>query len=333
MLVPARDAADTIDACLDSVAAQSLAEHEVVVVDDGSRDETAGRIASRARRDPRIRLLERPAHGLVAALNEGLEACRAPLVARLDADDLAHRQRLALQRAYLEAERSVAVVGSRVRVFPHWHVGKGFRAYLRWQNAVLSAREHAEDIFLEAPLAHPSVTFRRATVLAAGGYRNGAFPEDYELWLRLVEGGAQLAKLPRVLLDWRQGPRSLSRVDPRYSRTAFDTLRAGYLSRDVRLGGGRAVAVWGAGRRTRLRVRALARCGVRPDLWVDVDPRKIGRRLDGAPVLGPAALEALRGAERPFVLVYVARHGARSLVARSLESAGYAKGRDWLHVG
>ena len=94
-------------------------------------------------------------------------------------------------------------------------LGAGTREYLRWQNALLSAREHADDIYLEAPLAHPSVTFRRAAVLAAGAYRDGGFPEDYELWLRLVARGARLAKLPRVLLDWRQGPQSLSRVDPR----------------------------------------------------------------------------------------------------------------------
>jgi glycosyltransferase involved in cell wall biosynthesis len=319
-----------------------LLDFEVVVVDDGSSDGTADIVERACTRDPRLRLLRRRRRGLVAALNVGLSACRAPLVARLDADDLAHPERLALQCAYLEREPSIAVVGSRVRVFPDWFVGKGFRAYLRWQNGCLTPEQHATEIFLEAPLVHPSVMMRRDVVVTAGGYREGPFPEDYELWLRLVAGGAQLAKLPRVLLDWRQDPASLSRTDSRYAREAFDRLRAEYLARDPRLRDGRPLAVWGAGRRTRRRVRHLWELGLRPDLWIDVDPRKVGNRLDGVPVVAPGALGAgcpvgqpsvHRSAGRAFVLVYVARHGARQRIGAWLESAGYRSGADYLQVG
>jgi len=220
---------------------------------------------------------------------------------------------------------------SRVRAFPEQLVQAGLREYLRWQNACLSAADVAADIYVEAPFAHPSVAFRRDVVRDAGGYREGPFPEDYELWLRLHQDGHRMAKLPEVLLDWREHPRRTSRVDPRYARLAFDRVRADYLAREPRLLARRdEFVIWGAGRRTRKRCEVLLAHGFRPRAWIDIDPRKIGRPLDGVPVHAPAFLAT---EPRPFVLVYVTNHGARDEIAAHLDRLGYVRGRDWLAVG
>jgi hypothetical protein len=171
---------------------------------------------------------------------------------------------------------------------------------------------------------------RRDRIADAGGYRDGAFPEDYDLWLRLVHGGQRLAKLPQVLLHWRDRPGRLSRTDPRYSRDAFDRLRAEYLARDARLQSKRRLVIWGAGRRTRRRAGLLLAQGHRPRAWIDIDPRKIGNRIGGVPVLSPRALDV---ADRPFVLGYVACHGAREQIGNALGAMGYERGRDYLMVG
>ena len=200
-----------------------------------------------------------------------------------------------------------------------------------WQNACLSARDIAEELYVEAPFAHPSVMFRAARVRALGGYRQGPFPEDYELWLRLHRAGHLMAKLPQVLLHWRDSAQRTSRVDPRYSREAFDRLRAEYLARDPRLRSRRDhFVIWGAGRRTRKRCAELLARGLQPRAWIDVDPRKIGNRVAGAPVLTADCLEK---APHPFVLSWVRNHGARGLIARRLESMGYRRGHDYLMVG
>jgi FlaA1/EpsC-like NDP-sugar epimerase len=88
--------------------------------------------------------------------------------------------------------------------------------------------------------------------------------------------------------------------------------------------------IWGAGRRTRQRCALLLRQGFRPLAFVDIDPRKIGNRIDGVPVHSPAALA---DGPRPFVLVYVTNHGAREAIATDLQAMGYRRGRDWLAVG
>ncbi len=327
----ARDSAATIDECLDSIAAQTRRNFELLVVDDGSVDGTRDRIAAYARGDRRIRLLKLERRGLVTALNQGLAHCRAPVVARMDADDRMHPERLARQLEYLEAHPEIDLVASRVRAFPAQKQGPGMREYLRWQNDLLRPEEIAADIYVESPLTQPSATFRRQAVTALGGYRDGDFPEDYELWLRMVFAGKKIAKCPQILLDWRQRDDSYSRTDARFSRSAFDRLRARYLAADPRLRRGRELVIWGAGRVTRKRCRHLIHRGHPPRAWVDIDPKKIGRDIDGVPVVGPDWLGARD--ERPMVLVYVAAHGARDAIAARLEGMGFFRGRDYLAVG
>jgi glycosyltransferase involved in cell wall biosynthesis len=328
--MPFRDAADTLPACLTSIAAQTLRDWELLAIDDGSTDSSATLVRTLSTDDSRIRFLSPGRVGLVAALNLGLAEARAPLVARMDADDVMAPDRLALQHDHLARHQQVALVACQVRLFPDDAVHDGYREYARWQNACLTAEDVAGEIFVESPFAHPSVMFRRDVVAAAGGYRDGDFPEDYELWLRLHEKGHRMEKLPRVLLDWRESSARFSRTDPRYARDAFDRLRADYLSRDARLTGDRPVAFWGAGRRTRQRARHLVARGIAPAAYVDIDPRKIGKALGGIEVHPPEWLER---APRPFVLTWVASHGARDLIAARLAELGYRRGEDWLGVG
>jgi hypothetical protein len=332
VLLPFRDAAATLPACLDSIRGQTWTDFEVLCIDDGSQDDSAALAAARARTDPRIRLLRTPAPGLVAALNAGLRQARAPLVARMDADDLMHPRRLELQQAAMTADTGLTVLGSRVQAFPEHAITDGFRAYVDWQNACIAEAAIAADIYLEAPLAHPSVMVRPERIIAAGGYRDGPFPEDYELWLRLHRLGHRIGKLPQPLLQWRDQPGRLSRVDPRYAREAFDRLRAAYLAADARLATGRErLVIWGAGRRTRQRAAHLLQQGYRPVAWIDIDPRKLGNRLDGVPVVPPDWLRDR--SPRPFVLCYVASHGARPCVDAELARLDFRKGLDYLHVG
>jgi cellulose synthase/poly-beta-1,6-N-acetylglucosamine synthase-like glycosyltransferase len=331
MLLPYRNAAATLEECLASIAVQTCEDYELLAVDDHSGDASTELLLEHAAADPRIRCLSSPRRGLVAALNHGLAAARSALVVRMDADDRMHPERLARHLAHFRDHPGLTLSASRVRAFPEEHLQAGLREYLRWQNACLTPHDLAEEIYVEAPLAHPSVAFRRDVVRAAGGYRDGPFPEDYELWLRLHQRGHRMAKLPEVLLDWREYPQRTSRTDPRYARAAFDRLRAGYLGRDPRLLARRdELVIWGAGRRTRKRCALLLQQGFRPLAWIDIDPRKIGNRLEGVPVCPPAWLERR---PRPFVLVYVTNHGARDEIAADLGTLGYRRGRDWLAVG
>ena len=136
ILLPAYDAEATLEDCLRSVERQTRRQWECVIVDDGSADGTAAIADEHARRDGRFRVLSRPHQGLVAALSAGLAVCRGELVARMDADDVMHRRRLELQVAALNRHPEWVAVGSHVRLFPRRLLGRGYREYEAWLNAV-----------------------------------------------------------------------------------------------------------------------------------------------------------------------------------------------------
>ncbi|RMG28363.1 MAG: glycosyltransferase family 2 protein, partial [Gammaproteobacteria bacterium] len=118
ILLPVRNAADRLGPCLDSIAAQTLRDYELLCIDDHSCDGTRALLVARSRRDPRLRILDSPGRGIVAALNHGLVHARGAFIARMDADDRMHRERLARQWAFLRAHPELELVGSRVRILP-----------------------------------------------------------------------------------------------------------------------------------------------------------------------------------------------------------------------
>ncbi len=330
VVLPFYNAARTLAETLDSIQGQTLSDFSLIAVDDGSSDASATIVRERMSSDPRIQLLQPGHQGVVGAMNTALAHCQSPLVARMDADDLMESQRLERQYAYLQAHPDIAVLGSRVKLFADTPIAQGLHEYIRWQNDCVTPQQIADNIYVELPIAHPSLMFRREVVIDAGGYFDGKFPEDYELLLRLHRRGYQMAKLPETLLHWRDSGERLTRTDERYSREAFDRIRAEYLADDPRLHNGRQLVLWGAGRKSRKRAMHLLQRGFRHIAWIDIDPRKIGNSIDGIPVVPPAWLKR---EERPFVLNYVNNHGARELIAADLETMGYCQGRDFLQVG
>jgi glycosyltransferase involved in cell wall biosynthesis len=329
VLLPVRDALPTLGDCLRSLTAQTLEDHEVVAVDDGSRDGSAELLEAYARTEPRLRVLRTEARGVVAALNTALGEARAPLVARMDADDVAHRERLARQAERLSTDPGVDVLGCRVRLLAERGArNRGMRAYVAWLNALLDHEAITRDLFVESPLAHPSVMMRTAALLALGGYRAFDGPEDYDLWLRAHAAGLRFGKLAKTLLLWRDGAGRLSRTDPRYAPERFLDLKLEALARGPLLGR-RPVVIWGAGPVGKGWARALARHGHEVAAFVEVDPRKIGGSIHGAPVVSVAAASALRG---PLHLAAVGQPGARARIREEAHRRGLREGQDLLAV-
>ena len=326
VLMPVYQASATLPDVLDDLAAQTRTDWELVAVDDGSTDGSDVLLAKRANRDARIRVLSRTHAGIAPALNDGIAAARAPLIARMDADDRMTPDRLAVQVAAASAHPDWAVVGCRVTMFPEDELTDGMRHYRDWLNSVVTPAEIARDIWVESPLPHPSVMFRRADVLAVGGYRDGPFPEDYDLWLRLHVAGHGMGKVESALVRWREGAGRLSRTDPRYGPGAFRALKAHHLARSV-LAGRTEVQLWGAGPDARAWRSALAVEGIRVARFFDVDPRKIGRTLgDGAPVLDWRETPRFVGTP---LLCAVGQKGARERMRRMLADLAFVEGHDY----
>ena len=336
ILLPCRDAGPFLPECIASLRSQTEPRFEVLVVDDGSADDTRAILASWAEADARVRPVEPTAPGLVPALNAMAVRARAPLVARMDADDVADPERLAAQVALMEGRPDVGACGTRVRYVPRDAAGPGYRRYEKWLNGLTEPDALRRDLFVECPIAHPTLMIRRHILEELDGYREFDGPEDYDLVLRIAAGGHLLANVPEVLLDWRLGPHRHSERSARYSAAAFRRLKVAHLAGPLGAAmRGRPVVIWGAGKVGKAFARAwLEAGGARLDAFVDLDPRKIGQEIHGAPVIDPAALErrfAGPGA-RPFVLVAVGSPGARSDIRRALDAMGAGGPGDGLAV-
>jgi glycosyltransferase involved in cell wall biosynthesis len=327
VLLPVRNAAETLGECLASLAAQTLADHEVVAVDDHSTDGSRALLEAVARRDARVRVVDNPGQGLVAALNASWKAARAPLFARMDADDVCHPERLRAQASRLQEDADLSVLGTGVRLVGSCGPNEGMRAYVHWQNGLVEHEAIVRDLFVESPLAHPTVMMRAAVLVRLHGYRAFDGPEDYDLWLRAHAAGARFAKLPAVLLDWRDGPFRLSRTDPRYASARFRELKiraleAGALAQ-------RPAVVWGAGPVGKGWSRALRARGHRVAAFVEVHPRRLGQRIHGVPVVPVEGAVATAGA---LHLAAVGQPGAREEIRRHAARLGLRDGDDLIAV-
>ena len=324
VLIPARDAARTVRAAVVSILRQTERDLGVVCVDDGSQDGTARILDDLAARDRRVTVVRGAGEGIARALNRGLARCDADLVARMDADDLAHPRRLEVQREALSADPTLTALGSRVTLFPRRTVRAGMARYAEWLNGLVTPELVHRDLLVESPLVHPAAMVRREPLDAAGGWRDGPYPEDYDLWLRLAERGGRLGNVPRRLLAWRESAGRLTRTDPRYALERHVALKCAFLSRA--LAPRREVAVWGAGETGRAFADALAAEGIRVALFVEVDRKKIGRMVRGAKVVSYEEVGRARGLP---LLVAVGAPGARDLIRAELARAGFRETEDF----
>ncbi len=231
VLLPVRDARPWLDAALRSLARQTFGDFEIVAVDDGSTDGSGEALDRAAACDSRLRVVHTPPRGLPLALNEALRHARARVVARHDADDVSHRERFRLQMERLDADSDLAVVGSRIRMFPADQVGAGMRRWEAWHNALLTHEAMRRERFIDSPLAHGTALIRRGWLERVGGWAERGWAEDLDLWMRLFDAGARFGKCRESLYGWRQHRGSATRRDPRYRRERFIALKLDALER------------------------------------------------------------------------------------------------------
>jgi cellulose synthase/poly-beta-1,6-N-acetylglucosamine synthase-like glycosyltransferase len=171
--------------------------------------------------------------------------------------------------------------------------------------------------------------YRRELVDNLDGYQEYGWPEDYDLWLRMAAAGVTFAKIPEVLVRWRDHPTRLTRSDSRYSVKNFLRAKAHYLARGP-LAGRDAVIVWGSGMMGRRLGKCLLDENVPVVAFVDIDPKKIGRTRQGKPIISPDDFMAGWGRyQRPALLAAVGARGARELVRQQVNGFGLVEGRDW----
>lgn len=329
VLLPFYNAAPTLERAVKSITAQTLTDWELLLLNDGSTDDSLHIAQQLATSDARIKIYSNATNcGIANTLNTGITNATAPLLARMDADDWAHPERFAKQIAYLQQHPQTGLVGCAVK-----HEGdasqQGYALYIDWINALQTPEQIRLNRFTESPFAHPSVMFRKTLTEQFGMYRDGDFPEDYELWLRWLAAGVTMAKMPEVLLHWNDLPARLSRTDARYSRDAFYRCKAVYLAAEIKEHVATDRPVWfcGAGRISRKNSGYLIAQGITPAGYIDIDPKKTAKTIGGLPVIPPVQVQEL---VNPFIISFVGNRGAHAWIRNFLEGLGKKEGADFI---
>lgn len=206
VLLPVYNGAADVEQAVLSILAQTYTDFELLIINDGSKDNSAEILARL--HDPRIRLVHQENMGLAATLNRGIALARGRYIARQDQDDLSLPTRLDKQWAYLESNPDCALLGTRAEI---------------WVGDTRSDRMHDHpieyghilfDMLFDNPFVHSSIMMRRDAVVQIGSYSTDPSrqpPEDYELWSRLARR-FKVANLPDRLLVYREVAQSMSRA-------------------------------------------------------------------------------------------------------------------------
>lgn len=193
--MPVYNGAAYLRPAVDSILAQTFADLELVLSDDGSSDDSRSIVEEYAARDPRVVAVFSEHGGVAAATNRALAAARGEYFAPMDHDDVALPERLAREVAFLDANPDVAVIGSGSRVID----GAG-RELKSTRAVVVAPDDVAEAMHRRCAVLHPSCMMRTEVVRAIGGYRPFLpYAQDYDLFLRIM-ARHRLANIPDVLL-------------------------------------------------------------------------------------------------------------------------------------
>ncbi|GHU83754.1 glycosyl transferase [Bacteroidia bacterium] len=205
IVMPVYNADAYLAESIQSILNQTLVDFELIIIDDGSTDNTTQIVRSFS--DIRIVLL-RNEHDFIGSLNLGIKQAKGKYIARMDADDAMLPNRLQVQYDFMEQNQTIDVCGSWAEIF-----GDG-------DGLLRTPIEHKQIVaimLLYNPMIHPSVIMRRSVLkyLRKPYKRDYPAAEDYKLWIDLAGKGARFANIPQVLLRYRQSPNQVTKIQNR----------------------------------------------------------------------------------------------------------------------
>ncbi|MBP36780.1 MAG: glycosyl transferase [Roseibacillus sp.] len=322
IVMPVCNAGDTVAEAIESCLRQSMDSFELIVVLDGCTDRS-GEIV-RSYRDSRIRVFEMDHQGVAPAAREAILASRTDFIARMDADDISHPERLSSQYHFLSESSAFSAVSGQVHLLNP--LGEGMQRYVDWVNGLETAEDIARERFVECPVIQPSLMMRRSSFQEVKGYREVEWAEDHDLFLRMLEREMRIGKVEGIVLSWRDSAVRLTRTHPAYAEEQVWRMKAHHLARESGVAS-RGVAICGAGPIGKRLARLLKEEGVEVHGFFEVNPRRVGEKIGGVPVAGSEAFgERWRGA---VLLSAVGVEGGRARVRRLAREEGYTEGLDF----
>jgi glycosyltransferase involved in cell wall biosynthesis len=321
IILPVFNGESTIKQAIESIVNQTFTDWELVIIDDGSTDETCNIIQSIDNQKIKYHIIN---HGGIArALNFGIKLSEGEFICRMDADDICDPKRLELQYQYLMQNDQVGVVSSLVEYSGDRETNTGYALYVDEINQLIKHSDIAKKRFVESPIAHPSVMFRKSLAHKYGGYNEGQLPEDYELWLRWMDNDVVFEKINQPLLKWTDSESRLSRNHSNYSLDKFYEPKVKYLAKHLKKNEINTdnTWVWGTGRQINKWIAMLNDNGLNVKGRIDVKTTS----LDGTII----HFTELNKLDNPLIISLVRDRKGKKRIEAFLREHNYEEGKDF----
>lgn len=321
VLLPVKNGGDTLFSALESLQQQTYSDFECIIIDDHSNDDACSSIATRF--DDRFMVTQNQGTGIVDALNTGLAVSSQPLIARMDADDIALDNRFEQQVNFLETNQGINFCGTKIDYFSDSkNIDQGLSLYQEWVNAQETHQQICQNMFVECTIPHPSFMIRRSLFDKIGGYQDNGWAEDYDLVLRAYTHKARFGKPKDILLKWRDHGQRLSRNDQRYQKSAFINAKAYYFARSPIYQTAKInqqnIIIWGAGKTGKKLHEQLVANNVNIHAFVDVSRKLIGHQIQNTPIYDAMTFDY----QNSLVLIAVGTRGIRPMIEEHLKKQG-----------
>lgn len=327
IILPFHNAEKTLLRTITSLFNQSFKKFEIILINNNSTDNSSKEAIQSAVNDSRIKLISEPRQGVVYAANAGMKAAKGKYIARMDADDVAHPERLEKQFKHLELNPAISISATQVNYRTDNKELSDFSHFTDWSNNLTTWQDIFQNRFVEYPIVNPTLLFRRSLLDEVGYLKDGNFPEDYEWFLRAVDHGHKVEKLPTPLLDWQDSTSRLTRTDERYDSEAFFQIKTYYLAKHLKKINQSHVWIWGAGKLGLKRSQLLLRHRITIDGYIDI---KKDKQLTNYPCVH---FHDIQPSTQPFIISYITNRDRRDEVRDFLNAKGYEEDTNYIIAG
>ncbi|BBB32728.1 glycosyl transferase family 2 [Thermotomaculum hydrothermale] len=320
IILPVKNQQDYIEKAIDSVYSQTHNDFELIVIDDGSTDETSY-ILEKLKKKYGFKLLTHKKNlGIVKALNNGLDKASGNYIARMDGDDIMLPERLEKQIEFLNKNPELDLIGTQVEIFKEYEkppvycgcriksldidfstalkniqkekeLTEGVKIYQKWNNSLIAHEQMLENLYIDCPIVHPTFFAKKEFFEKLGGYAETEFAEDYDLVFRAVYSGFKLGKVPEILLKWRDHENRETRTNKNLKKDKLFFQKA-YFFKNFDKRSKNGVYVIGVGKFGKKLIGALKHYEIELKGVLDFSGKRIRGTVRGIPLITPEQIDS-----------------------------------------
>jgi glycosyltransferase involved in cell wall biosynthesis len=317
VVMPVKNTAQYLNECLDSILKQSYTSWELLVVDDGSTDESFKILKSYSDNDNRITIFKNNGSGIIDALRLAYSNSSGEMITRMDSDDIMSEDKLEVLGANLLSNGKGNIAVGLVKYFSENGVGDGFKRYEEWLNSLTISGNNFNEIYKECVVPSPCWMLYREDLEKCGAFRPNRYPEDYDLTFRFYINGLNPIPCNKVLHYWRDYPTRTSRTDANYADNTFIEIKTHYFL-EQEFDASKTLVLWGAGRKGKALAQLLIKKGIDFN-WISDNPKKIGKHIYDKEILPINELENINNGQS---IVTVANPKSQLEIQKYFESKG-----------